>query len=415
MQFQFSLGLYQGFLCVYFLLLVKYNIREETIAARLEPLVHAFAFLPPLVMAIIILNLEMYNPSHKNPGHCFINSYPANCDKDSDDANECTRGINITFWRFLSTGPLFVYWMVVIVSSILVFQTVRATEVSIPIRSFTGFSLPPEQQHSGPSVATITTKKRQQQEQQQHSESSATASTAKKRGRTIGLSLDRYRHEEHDASDPTPVTHRPSSPSNANRRMLADETTRQTFIQCTLFIVGFFVTYIFIAIVEFGALALDDTKENRTFYFVGVCLVKLSLPTPGIWNFGIYCRPRLVILRKNNPEASFRALMWQIVFHSSDDKQTKRVTATRKSEPAPILPPLAYLLIRDENCDGDFTPELFGDADGTYRTGNTPDGGYDGEEAPTSIERSQAPCEESSTALSYAVEDARHEEKTNES
>ena len=328
-------------------------MREETIAARLEPIVHVFAFVPPLVLAILMLHLEMYNPSHKNPGHCFINSYPANCDQESHGENECTRGINGTFWRFLSTGPLFFYWMVVIVSSILLFRSVRATEGSIPVRSVTGFSVPPPQ------------KEGQAGQQQQHQPPGSTATataTTKTKGRTVSLSLDRYRHEDHDASDPTPITNQRQPTRDNNGGWMTDETTRQTFIQCTLFIVGFFVTYIFIAIVEFGALALDDTIENRTFYFVGTCLVKLSLPTPGIWNFCIYCRPRLLILRQNNPEASFFKLLRQIVFHSSDDKQTTRVVAPRKSAPAPVLPPLSYLLIRDENRDGDFTPELFSGA-----------------------------------------------------
>lgn len=40
LQFSMSLGLYSAFICTYYLLIIRYNVREETIATKIEPFIH---------------------------------------------------------------------------------------------------------------------------------------------------------------------------------------------------------------------------------------------------------------------------------------------------------------------------------------------------------------------------------------
>jgi len=55
LQFAQSLGLYSAFLCVYYLMILRYKVREETIAKRIEPFVHVFGLLSPLLFGILMV------------------------------------------------------------------------------------------------------------------------------------------------------------------------------------------------------------------------------------------------------------------------------------------------------------------------------------------------------------------------
>lgn len=55
LQFAQSLGLYLAFICVYYLLILRYRIREEEIAKRIEPFVHGYGLLSPLVLGSYML------------------------------------------------------------------------------------------------------------------------------------------------------------------------------------------------------------------------------------------------------------------------------------------------------------------------------------------------------------------------
>jgi hypothetical protein len=63
-QFSHSLGLYAAFLCLYYVLILRFGVREESISRRLQPFLHSFAFGYPLIFAIIMLVKDMYNPSN---------------------------------------------------------------------------------------------------------------------------------------------------------------------------------------------------------------------------------------------------------------------------------------------------------------------------------------------------------------
>lgn len=55
LQFGQTLGLYAAFMCVYYLMIVRYKVKEEFIAKRIEPFVHGFGLLVPLFFGIFLL------------------------------------------------------------------------------------------------------------------------------------------------------------------------------------------------------------------------------------------------------------------------------------------------------------------------------------------------------------------------
>jgi hypothetical protein len=116
-------------------------------------------------------------------------------------------------------------------------------------------------------------------------------------------------------------------------------------------------------VTQFSALALDGVEENRRYCFFWMALVKVTLPSTGIWDFLIYRRPRLISLRKQNPESSLRELLRHIVLCSNQDDVAKPVrrrklhentNSVAESKPANSSVPR----MNDMNRETDFTPEL---------------------------------------------------------
>jgi hypothetical protein len=64
LQFGFSLGLYLAFICLYYLLMVRYRARGENIAKKIEVYVHIFAFLVPWLLGVLMVVLDMYKYNH---------------------------------------------------------------------------------------------------------------------------------------------------------------------------------------------------------------------------------------------------------------------------------------------------------------------------------------------------------------
>jgi hypothetical protein len=81
--------------------------------------------------------------------------------------------------------------------------------------------------------------------------------------------------------------------ANNNNSILA-ETSRQVTIQTALYIGSYVLVLIPYFVLVVSRWVVDGVKENRQYYFFWVVLVKLSISSSGIWNFLIYCRPRLV-------------------------------------------------------------------------------------------------------------------------
>ena len=304
LQFGFSLGLYLAFICLYYLLMVKYLVRGEIIAKKIEVYVHIFAFLVPLLQGVLMVVLDQYNPANISTGQCFINCYPANCIRE--DGVECERGEDYIVWDLIAYPPLAVYFQVVLISCVMTYRTVKTTRNRQNRWSFSQSNLNVDVRSSAftPERVTHATRK--------HSRWGQLWAFVTRRPLAV------------DGRDRTSVGH-----------AALTETTQQTFIQCMLYITSFFLTYIAIGVVSVGALVFDGVEKNRTFYFFWVSLAKICVPSTGIWNFWIFCRPRLIILRKRNPDVSTTALLWQIIFHSK--QQTALCGAHYRSKSENIL------------------------------------------------------------------------------
>ena len=71
--FYYSSIFYTASLSFNFLLCVKYQMKQDELKRRVEPYLHAVAWLIPLVLAIVALVFEMYNPT---VFFCYVSTYP---------------------------------------------------------------------------------------------------------------------------------------------------------------------------------------------------------------------------------------------------------------------------------------------------------------------------------------------------
>jgi hypothetical protein len=126
-HFSFSLGLYGSFLCVYYVLVLRYRILERTLARTIEPAVHATAILYPVVMGSIALHKDLYNPGSYSVGWCFLNSYPMDCLRNEDIP--CERGADYELWMKAHVAFFRVFFIAVVISCLLTVHTVGSLEL----------------------------------------------------------------------------------------------------------------------------------------------------------------------------------------------------------------------------------------------------------------------------------------------
>jgi hypothetical protein len=86
-------------LALYYMLVVKYNVTEETLRHKFEPVVHVLCVIGGLAPAVAGVSLDLYNFANL---WCWIAPYPEDClDSYTYGAKEsdCIRGDNAWIYR----------------------------------------------------------------------------------------------------------------------------------------------------------------------------------------------------------------------------------------------------------------------------------------------------------------------------
>jgi hypothetical protein len=84
-------------LAIYYLLVVKYAVSEETLRRNVEPAMHLFAISFGGFTAVIGIFLDLYNNADL---WCWIAPYPLNClDSWTYGESTCERGDNAWIYR----------------------------------------------------------------------------------------------------------------------------------------------------------------------------------------------------------------------------------------------------------------------------------------------------------------------------
>jgi len=107
---------YNAMLLIYYVLVIRYIVRDEVMTTRIEPFMHAVAILYYTGAAVAGLPLQVYNPTGAK---CFIGVVPPTCLRDPD--TDCVRGGEHAWWF----GQVFyaisnTFWTAVIILAALV-------------------------------------------------------------------------------------------------------------------------------------------------------------------------------------------------------------------------------------------------------------------------------------------------------
>mmetsp|Transcript_19947 Transcript_19947/g.34063 ORF Transcript_19947/g.34063 Transcript_19947/m.34063 type:complete len:398 (-) Transcript_19947:1433-2626(-) len=126
-QFGFGALLYSSFLCMYYVLIIRYGKKQDFISWFVEPFMHTIAILHPIAAASVSAAYQAMNPMYVLPGWCYLASRPIGCANDPDV--DCDRGGNYpTIELYATVLPSFVAWGVIIICMLMVFCTVRSQE-----------------------------------------------------------------------------------------------------------------------------------------------------------------------------------------------------------------------------------------------------------------------------------------------
>ena len=125
-----AVPMYNGTLCIYYLLTIRLSVSQETMILKYEKLLVMTPIAYALLGCFVSLGFRAFNVYDFLPGGCFIAEKPLGCSDDPDI--ECERGIlpyglpiEILSWVFL-TFPFVVSLVVVFVCNVLIYRTVRA-------------------------------------------------------------------------------------------------------------------------------------------------------------------------------------------------------------------------------------------------------------------------------------------------
>ena len=123
---------YNTILAIQYLMIIKLNIPETTIAKKYEKIMHTIPILMWLVTGAIGIGFEVFNPAFFN---CWIAPVPINCaayGEIPDGRPPCTRGFYAPLFQWLIFYGL-IWSMIVIVTVIMmvVYCSVRKTEQKI--------------------------------------------------------------------------------------------------------------------------------------------------------------------------------------------------------------------------------------------------------------------------------------------
>jgi hypothetical protein len=131
LQFGAATHLYIAILSLYFLLKIRYNVTDDTLYHRYEMWFHAIPWVVAIGTGSLGVASQVYNPMIVPDMGCWVGPFPTDC--LDPGGPPCTRGYKTdaqgSLYSFiLAFCWLFASFVVVLVSNILIYRTVRCQE-----------------------------------------------------------------------------------------------------------------------------------------------------------------------------------------------------------------------------------------------------------------------------------------------
>jgi len=297
--------MYNGCLCIYYVLTVCYDKQDLWIRKRVEPFFHGVAILWNISTGIFLWVTQNFNHAGAN---CWIAPSPRDC--VIDDHIECVRGHSAIQYRWWFSGyqTIFIFILVVVSMMMMVGKVIRQERIMEK-----RFSVMPR------NIQSLSVQRNDNDEEMEKHSPKLTFTLLQK--------IRSFRNRNSDGESPTQDTHvtpgmvrAPSNSSNGAKR----EMVKQAFV----YVLAYFLPFIFPVIFQ-----ILYAKKNERVFPVWI-LLSLFMPLQGFLNAIVFVRPRIVRYQKNHPDASWRQAFVSTVRVSSSSNWRSRGTRVKAGSSA---------------------------------------------------------------------------------
>jgi hypothetical protein len=317
MQFWVSTHLYVAALSLYFLLKIRYNVTDDTLYRRYEIWFHAIPWVVAIGTGSIGVASQVYNPMVVPEIGCWVSAFPRDC--RDPGGPPCTRGFKTSdegnfYAIMLSYIWLFSSFIVVLVSNIMIYRTVRCQERRN--EQYLGSKLQMQSQLalsaaiiSEPTDSEVDQNKHEQSPLPLTSDGLPAAGSNEKVGTVC--EIDDKKHEsgpardEQDRVEGSTAMEDPSSSTNMDHTATASRRrrsatwqsakgSRTAATQSILYVstAGFTVVWIFLPFLTY-ILGLSNAWK-----FFSVLMLSAFAPLQGVFNLIIFFRLEYLRLRR---------------------------------------------------------------------------------------------------------------------
>jgi len=294
--------LYNFFLSVHYCLMICFNIHEDTISKRIEPIMHLLALGWPTVTAIVGQFLKLYNFAERQ---CWLAPYPAGCAEN--DEVECTRGINAYDFRWIFQGYIYTFFILGGIPVLFAYIVFKVWRDERQMQTYDpSFQRTDDSFRRGSFRGSCSIRRSLNQQNNDLN---------RRRGRRISFSvLPRLQQEDLEDETEQPdhnqvssVRGRRRSSGQTNRaevhqhRQRAFKKTKAVAHQGMLYMGTFYVCYSW----TFVGRIIQQSTGTYPFAFAGAA--NILFPLEGMFNYFIFVRGHVNRIRRNNPD---RNVLW---------------------------------------------------------------------------------------------------------
>lgn len=276
--FQFSCGtfLYFGAVSTYYLMVVRFGIKDAYFGRRIEPFMHASILLFSIITSLVSLGKGLYGEQEIGAG-CYLSPNDDSCDA------ACVANLALLF-----TGiPYVVTLLLVLANNLTIYCHVRRT------------------------VQQYIQKSRDRAEKNLSSVGSLDLSSSimTEKGPDVSVRVVQKRISEVD---------------NQQKRVQLVRT--QSLLYCVAFVLSYMWTLILRAAISYTEGEPGPDMEDGLFLYM--VLRAIFAPAIGFWTFLIYARPRYLQLRERKVEESRLQTLIRVI--QDDDVRGIRTGSARE-------------------------------------------------------------------------------------
>jgi hypothetical protein len=309
-QFSVATYLYTATLSLYFLFKIRYNVSDDTLYHRYEMWFHVIPWTVAIGTGAMGVALQIFNPMTIPELGCWIGPFPADC--FNPEGPPCTRGYRLEtlagLYAFVMAYLwLFVSFVIVLVSNILIYRSVRGQERRN--EQYLGSKL--QNQWSLSAVAISEPATVAQQKLEDTPPPVVTDERPVEDSNDKCAELDTSERESGTATDKGLVVESPrgsseighSATGHLRRQSATQRSTKASRTACTQSILyvsaaGFTIVWTFLSVLSY------HLRLSTAMRFFAVLMVSLFYPMQGVFNLMIYVRLEYLRLRASRRDLS---------------------------------------------------------------------------------------------------------------